>query len=529
MRKLFALLLIGPLAAAPSQRIPAEESAQPTPTFKTGTKLVEVVVVARDKRGSATGLTKDDFRLFDNGKPGDIAFFSVRSVRDPASAPLSRPVPAMAPGSVSNRPNSNSEPAATQTVLLIDRTFTNPADQIFAIQRIGSFLDRLRKRDGVGIYTFGKGIQVVQDVTTDEDLLRHAAKTLKARDARNRSSDTTGMTPKEAAAYTSLTLQERVTALKQAFQAIARHLADVPGRKNVVWITEGFPLFICNDLICVDFRPEMEEAARSLNEANVALHAADARGLIGSLSGMTPIPNAEKGGMPPGQVTLMMRNWATVPSGPSHIETMNFLAGLTGGEVYYNTNGIEDSFEKAVRFEDVTYSLGFYPTSESQDGQVHALTVKVARPGVTLRYRSNYTALKPGLEAGNRPTPDLLLKDPLNATQIGLFANAAPDPARPGLFNVHVSLDLHDVQLYPEDGKWVGAAEVAFYIENSKSAQVATRSIEIPEDQLALALERGVGFDHAVEFRGNAGQLRIVMVDKATGSAGSLELPLRAR
>ena len=60
MRKLFAVLLIGPLAAAPSQRIPTEESVQSTPTFKTGTKLVEVVVVARDKHGAASGLTKDD-------------------------------------------------------------------------------------------------------------------------------------------------------------------------------------------------------------------------------------------------------------------------------------------------------------------------------------------------------------------------------------------------------------------------------------------------------------------------------------
>jgi hypothetical protein len=273
----------------------------------------------------------------------------------------------------------------------------------------------------------------------------------------------------------------------------------------------------------------MEEAARSLNDANVALHAADAHGLIGSLSGMTPIPNAEKGPLPPGQATLMMRNWAAAPIGPSHIETMNFLAGLTGGDVYYNTNGIEDSFEKAVRFEDVTYLLGFYPPSDSQDGQVHKLTVKVARTGVTLRYRSNYTALKPGLEAANRPTPDLLLKDPLNATQIGLLANAAPDPARPGLFNVHVSMDLHDLQLYPEDSKWVGAVEVAFYIESSKSAQVATRSIEIPENEFARALDRGIALDHAIEFHGNAGQLRVVVVDKATGSAGSLTLPLRAQ
>ena len=51
MRKFLAALLLLPLAAAPSQ------SPEPQ-TFKIGTKLVEVDVVARDRRGPATGLTR---------------------------------------------------------------------------------------------------------------------------------------------------------------------------------------------------------------------------------------------------------------------------------------------------------------------------------------------------------------------------------------------------------------------------------------------------------------------------------------
>jgi VWFA-related protein len=487
---------------------------------------VEVVVVAKDKHGPAIGLTKNDFTLFDNGRPQDIAFFSVRSVRDLASAPRTASIPALSPGVVSNRQGPNQEVPATQTVLLLDQVFTEQADQIFAIQRIGRFLDLRRKQDGVGIYTFGGGMRVVQDVTTDEDRLRRTAKTLKARDARNRSNDTAGMTPKEAAAYTALNLEERVRALTQAFEAIARHLADVPGRKNLVWITEGFPLYICNDLICVDFRPEMNEAARVLNGANVAVHAADARGLIGTLSGMSPISNAEKGPQPLGQFTGMMRNWANVPAGPSHVETLNLLAGLTGGEAYYNTNGIEESFQKAVQYEDVTYLLGFYPSGEAQDGLAHTLSVKVARPGVTLRYRSNYVALKPGFDAENRPQLDQLLKDPLDSTQIGLLAEATPDRAKPGVYNVHLALDLHDIQLYPADAKWVGEVEISFYLENAKSAQVTTREIEIPENQLAFALDRGLSLDRQIELQGKSSWVRVAVVDKTTGAAGSLRVPL---
>src|ERR1035438_1119823 len=68
--------------------IAAAQQDTPTPTFRAGTKLVEVDVIARSKGAPATGLTKDDFTLLDNGKPQKIAFFSVQSgsVAAPPSA-----------------------------------------------------------------------------------------------------------------------------------------------------------------------------------------------------------------------------------------------------------------------------------------------------------------------------------------------------------------------------------------------------------------------------------------------------------
>ena len=59
--------------------IGAAQQDTPSPTFRAGTNLVEVDVVTRSKGAPATGLTKDDFTLLDNGKPQKIAFFSVQS------------------------------------------------------------------------------------------------------------------------------------------------------------------------------------------------------------------------------------------------------------------------------------------------------------------------------------------------------------------------------------------------------------------------------------------------------------------
>jgi len=523
---MLAVLLLGSVAAISSQRVSEEKSAQPGTTFRVGTKLVEVDVVARDKHGLATGLSREDFTLLDNGSPQEIAFFLVKSVRDQATAAPAPAVP-LPPGTFSNRRNPEEEAPATQTVLLIDQIFTNELDQIFAVQRIAKFLDLRRKQDGIGIYTAGNPVHVIQDVTDDEQLLRCAANRLQARDPNHRNGDTTGMSEKASAEYLQLIMKERIYALKHAFEAVARHLASVPGRKNLVWITDGFPLLVCVNHICIDYSPEMRDAARALNEANIALYAVDARGLIGALGPMMSIPRAEsRGPQSLLQLSQMMRARAEAPAGPTHIETMNLLAGLTGGAVYFNSNGLEDSFKRAVEDGDITYSLGFYPSGSGQDETAHRLVVKVDRMGVRLRYRENYFAAKPRLEADDGPALDQLLRDPLNATQIGLLAQVTPAAGQAGVFDVHVSLGLHDLRLDHQDMRWVGAVQVSFLIEGTKTAAVTTKRIEIPENQLAVALENGVSFDHLVAWQGRPADLRIVVEDKATGAAGSVIVPL---
>ena len=87
--------------------------------FRSGTRLVQVDVVAQAKNGPAIGLTEDDFTLLDNGKPQRIAVFSVKSQRS-----LSQSAAPLPPGAVSNRVNRKRRPAATSTTLLIDRLNT---------------------------------------------------------------------------------------------------------------------------------------------------------------------------------------------------------------------------------------------------------------------------------------------------------------------------------------------------------------------------------------------------------------------
>jgi VWFA-related protein len=479
--------------------------APPAPPFQARTRLVQVDVIVRDKNGPVMGLNQDDFTLLDNGKPQKIAVFAVKGTQQSRQSAV--PLP---PGTVSNRVTRNGQEAASSTVILIDRINTPQDTQLYANQKIVKFLETRRSQDRLGIYAFGNGLRVVQDLTDDPERLNRAIDSLKPRDENHRTLYTPGpfeqtepeMTGRVLEEYTLLTANDRVLSTKKALEAIAQHLAPVPGRKSLIWVTGSFPLLLKTDHGIKDFSQDMKEAARALNDANVALYAVDARGLVGRF----------------GKV------WGlTVPG----IDTMNNLAGLTGGRAFYADNGLDNLIEAAVDDSEVMYTLGFYPAQESQAGDWHKLKVSVDKHGVNVRHREAYFASKVSAGADRHPTLDQLLHSSLDAAEIGLRAESTPDRTQPGSYKLRATVDLHDVHLEHQDARWLGGVDLSLYLEGAPSVYKITRKIAIPDNQLAAALETGIVVDVSVALSGPTGDLRVVVQDDATGAGGSVRVPLR--
>ena len=461
-------------------------------------------VIVRDKNGPVTGLNQDDFTLLDNGKPQRISVFAVKGTQSSRRSAV--PLP---PGTVSNRLTRNGQEGASSTVILIDRLNTSPEDQQYANRKIVKFLEARRSQDRIGIYAFGNGLRAVQDLTDDPDRLSRAINSLKPRDANHRTLYTPGplekvepeMTERALEEYTLLTADDRVLSTKHALEAIARHLAPVPGRKSLIWVTSSFPLLLQTAHETKNFSQDMKQAAQALNDANVAFYAVDARGLVYGTR----------------------RAWGlTIPG----LDTMNTLAGLTGGRAFYADNGIDSLIEEAVEDSELIYTLGFYPSQESQEGDWHKLKVSVDKRGVSVRYREAYFASKVLAGADQHPTLDQVLRNTLDAAEIGLRAETTPDQARPGSYKLRATVDLHDVHLEHRDARWVGGVDVSLYMEGAPSAYKITRKIEIPDDQLAAALEMGIVVDVSIGLPGPTGDLRVVVQDDATGAGGSVRVPL---
>ncbi len=351
--------------------------------------MVEVDVVVRDKKGPVEGLTKADFTLQDDGKKRPIELFSVTVARRGSAA-----TGKASPGSL--------EVPRAATVLLIDRLNTPIEHQIFANQRIIRYLQTRSTNDPLGIYVLGSSLQVIQELTADPARLERAAKGLRPQDARRSTTEapsgatgdaiTDQMAGRMLEELEDFIVLDRALTTRDALLDVARRLKEVPGRKNLVWVSASFPLFTMREHRTVDMSDKVSAAAQALTDANVAVYPVDARGL-----GSSPVMRAEQTAQPAGGCLRTGEPCLPPPQdrgGPSGIDTMNTLATLTGGQAFYNTNGIEDSIQRAVEDAEVTYTLGFYPPPATLDGTFHRLTVKVAGRGRDVRSRRGYIATK---------------------------------------------------------------------------------------------------------------------------------------
>ena len=341
-------------------------AAQTLPTLRSDTRVVQVDVVAKDSRGRVVeDLSKEDFTLKDEGKPRAIQIFSInRGETAGAVSPSPSPLP---PNVFSNSLPAPASASIHATVILLDcmndyfDNYARSRDQV--VRLIG----RLRPDERVAIYvlTNYQGLIILQDYTTDHDLL---LRNLKAYLPSGMIPAPVGREgPGQAVAGISAPLKpEReffmrigAESARTTIQTIAAHMAIVPGRKSLLWVSQGFPPR--------QIRDQSESWAKTIdavNQANVQLDAVDSNGLAG----------------PP-------RRW-----GPGGVASMRELSERTGGKAYYNRNDLDAAMAEAIEDKRTSYTLAFYLGDTERDGRFHRLSVHVNRPHLDLHYRQGYIA-----------------------------------------------------------------------------------------------------------------------------------------
>jgi VWFA-related protein len=482
--------------------------AQEPSVFRSGTRLVEVDAVVRSKHGPVTGLTKDDFTLYDC-KPEQRDRYNpfnpckgkrqpIQEFREVNGASVSPALPATS-AAVSNR-----EPAAT--IVLLDQLNTPFDLKGYERLRVAEFLPTIGDQHRIALYSMGRNLRILQDFTDDPEKLMAAMAKIDSGDeltfAQNSPGDRDNGDIDAIEAKIQLGMKRDITS--EAIQTIVRHMEGVPGRKNLVWIAQTFgPL---ND---AGFGPPGPR--QFLAQANIAVY---------------PV----KVWTGPHILQWAWREFGAQFGGIGFDDAEDALAAVRAGE--------EDSMNY--------YVLGFYPAEADLDGKTHQLTLEVSgqalssrgivKSALDLRYRQLYLATKPGSEdaGANSEISDIFLR-PVDSSAIGLTGSIVPDPIKAGTRRIQVTVDLADVQLQREGDRWAGSLQVAMRLESyQKNARLVTPSTEgtvpIRLTDAKLQAIRASGFRITWPLAPDAkpGAAHVVVEDTANGRAGSVRVPIPA-
>jgi VWFA-related protein len=457
--------------------------AAPTPqnppeaTFQTGVQLVQVRVIAQDKAGKpVTDLRRDEFRLLDNGVPQDLRLFLNESQQ------LKSIPPPLPPGMFSNRGASRYGAHSGYSVIVLDTLLTSLADEnqggsgaIWAIQKAVHALRTLPPGESVAIYATGYKLWVIREFTQDRESLEQELRAWKP-------------------AMDVLPDQVKPEYLRREIEQITAHIAAIPGRKNLIWIGYRFPVA----------PPELQE----LKAADVAVYPVDAHGSVIGLKSA--------------------KEYAHMP--------LRALAAATGGVAYFDRDDLDVAIREAIDDGRSNYTLGFYPSGDESAPQVHQVTIRITRPGVTLRYRNSYRT-----EAPRKPAPtkvaDLVqaMYNPADALAIPLQAAAkrVHDPARQDRLNIDVFLDVASLDLAPVQNSWTGKIElVAQFIAadgtvvGDRPALAQTVSLNLRQPTYDQAVRRGLRYHQELEIPAKAVEFRLLAANMADGKIGTVTIPL---
>jgi VWFA-related protein len=271
-------------------------------TFSTGVNVVNVLVTVRDKQGQLVkGLAKDDFKLEEDGRTQPIRYFSPQ-----ADQPLMLGLLIDVSGS-------------QRTVL---------ADQRRASQQ---FIDQvLRPQDRAFFVRFDRRIELLDNLSQLE------------------------IDPKESSA--------RGTALYDAIISAARGLADQPGRKALIVLSDGYDT----------------SSSAPLSAAVETAQRADA--LVYSIRFLDrdvfafQVPASQGGSPVPREGRKALERIATETGG----SYFDLAAAETLEKIY---SRIEDELRNQ-------YSLGFTPVNPRPG--YRKIRVSVKRKGVTVQARDGY-------------------------------------------------------------------------------------------------------------------------------------------
>ncbi|MGC2330809.1 MAG: VWA domain-containing protein [Candidatus Acidiferrales bacterium] len=542
--------------------------------------LVPVRVVVRDADGNViANLHREDFQLFEDGKPQIVSTFTVETL-----AALS----GGAAGTSAGENETAETPAATGAflppsrfvALLFDDPHLNLQDLMQARIAAMNYVNKyLAPTDRVAVFTVSGQTQT--DFTDDRAKLRADLATLLPRavtagdpsqsadcpimdyyeaveiqdhhdtnvtevateDAvaciESQSGGSLGQTAAQQASLiaqaqalvdaTALRMEEMGDeqteyALRRLKETVAR-MSLLPGQRSIVLISPGF--------IYPNREQEFSELVDRSIRANVFINTLDARGLytpdLGDISQSTNDPNP---------VTAGYRTRLHIEGQASQVDVLIDLALDTGGLSFHDNNDLGEGLRQIVAAPAAYYLLAFVPQNLKYDGHFHSVRVQLAEKNkYMIQARKGFYAPKHGEtpeEVAARDIQDALFsQEEQHGLPVGLQTQFYKTDATDAKLAVLAHVDLAHVRFDKANGRNDNDLTiVAALFDRNGNFVTGTQKViqmKLRDETLARLSQTGVTVRTNFDVKPGEYVVRLVVRDSNTAllaaESGSVEIP----
>jgi VWFA-related protein len=556
VRSLLTLILI--LQIAPASFSQKPDSSPPLPpvlqpqkpdegdVVRITTNLVQVDAVVTDKDGKVvTDLKPEEIKILEDGRQQKITNFSYNVTETPAAPVREKPATV----------DKNAPPAPPTRLKLADvrRTIAIVVDDLglsfesthFVRRALKKFVDeQMQTGDLVAIIRTGGGMGALQQFTAEKRQLYAAIERVKWN-----SNGRSGVgafaalePPTPGAAGPDIDAKnEEVNQFREdmfavgtlgAISYVVKGLRELPGRKSILLISDGFRIYNLEDssrnyLALEKLRRLIDEAGR----ASVVIYTMNATGL--QTLGLNAADNPGSGDV---QEMLSSRRNAAFETQ----QGLDYLAQQTGGIAIKNNNDLSNGIRRVLEDQKGYYLIGYRPDSLTFDPRTgrrtfHKLSLKITRPGkFNVRMRNGFLGFTD--DAKGAPTQRTLaqqlvgaLTSPFGSTGVhlqltSLFGN---DPKAGSIMRSMLHIDARDLTFTTEpDGNHKCIFDVLAMTFGDNGVPVdqhgGTYTLKLPETLYKRAQRDGLVYYVTVPIKKpGAYQLRISFRDSSTARIGS--------
>jgi len=485
-----------------------------TSTITVNARIVVLDVVVTDKKGNMVQreLGRDDFKVYEGGVQQKILSFETPSRhRLPAAAVSGGAVV----NSAADLPKIGDAPV---TILVLDELNSQFQDMSFSRQMMVKYLESqpavLRQPTALMIAA-NTTFQQVHDYTQNRDeLIEVVKKHMPEYPWRMENSGSKGAG-----------VVERMAQVLAALQQLAQANMGTPGRKNLIWVGNGFP-----SPNVVGLPPDEAETIET------AVRRCLDRLLAARVTVYTINPTADSSSTvevdSPEDLDQSVTDAGPDPFGSGQLSFSN-LAPATGGVAFTGRNDLQNIIGESIDKGQEYYTLSYTPTDKSENSVVfRGIKIVMADPNLRATTRDGYY---PETEGDLNPVVDKTMDAQQKAKNLELDLSAAltttisyngldvtATKSGPGDYTIHVAEKGLEWSEPDANGTQQAEATIAagWYDSKGKLLGHIAREETYPRG----ATNAGATFHVQVALPGNQVRLRIVARDARNGHMGTVDV-----